>query len=305
MADVCRGCLEVSEGADWHPACLRALYGLDREPELDVDRARLHTLGLAMVGRTALSGVQRKISLGLTADRMTLRVAVEGAQYILKPASETFPALPENEHLTMRIAEVAGVRAPPRGLVRLADGSWAYIVRRFDRDEDGKLRQEDFCQLAGKATKEKYQGSAELCARLVKAYASEPGIAGRDLFRLMLVSWWTGNGDMHLKNFSLLCGRDGRHALAPAYDLLCTRLVIPGDRLALPVGGRDGGLTRRGWLEYAAYCGVPRRAAERVTKQVAAALAPASELVERSFLPDEMKAAYRDLLRERAGALTA
>ncbi len=272
-------------------------------PRFDVDRARLHTFALAMTGRTTLSGVQRKLSLGLTPDRMTLRAAEEGGQYILKPASETFPALPENEQVTMHLAAAAGVEVPAFGLVPLTDGSWAYIVRRFDRDPKGKLHQEDFCQLAGRASMEKYRDSAELCGRLVSRYASEPAIAPRALFRLLVVAWWTGNGDMHLKNFSLLRGRDGRHRLWPAYDLLCTRLVIPNDPLALPIGGRRNRLTRRGWLRFAEHAGLPEKAAIRVLGEVGAALQPALELVDRSFLPEGMKIAYSELLGERTVSL--
>lgn len=303
---VCDACLEPVDAPDrYHAACLDALFGAAHVPELDLDLARLHTFALAMVGRTSLSGVQRKVSLGLSTDRATLRVATDGLQFILKPQAATFPHLPENEHLTMQIARRAGLDVPPCALVSLRDGSLAYIVRRFDRLPSGrKLRMEDFCQLAERPAKDKYVGSAELCVRLVKRYATEPIVELRRLYRLLVVAWWTGNGDAHLKNFALLCGEDGRHRVAPAFDLLCTRLVIPDDRLALPVGGRDDRLGVGTWRRLAAYAGLPDRAAERVRAEVAAATPGACALVERSRLPAEMKAAYVDLLRTRGAALT-
>jgi serine/threonine-protein kinase HipA len=226
---VCPICL--GPGAP-HAECIRALYDADRPPAVDVELARLHTVALAMVGRISVSGVQRKLSVGLSADRSTLRISTDGRQFILKPQSETFPYLPQNEHVTMRMAALAGVEVPPCGLIELADGSVAYIVRRFDRpdprpERPHKLRMEDFCQLAEKPPKDKYAGSAELCARLVRRYADEPGVELVRLLRLLAFNWWVGNGDAHLKNFALLAGLDGRHRLSPAYDLLCTRLVIP------------------------------------------------------------------------------
>ena len=109
---------------------------------------------------------------------------------------------------TGRPVEIAGVEHPACGLLTLADGSLAYVVRRFDRpDGGGKLRQEDFCQ-----------------------YATEPAVESLKLFRQMVFCWWTGNGDMHLKNFSLLTGPDGTVRLSPAYDLLCTRVRPRGLR---------------------------------------------------------------------------
>lgn len=177
-------------------------------------------------------------------------------------------------------------------------------MERFDRPrEGGKRRQEDFCQLAEFSPKLKYEGSAELCVRLVRRYASEPGIATLALFRLLVFGWWTGNGDMHLKNVSLLAGADGRQNLSPAYDLLCTRLVIADDPLALPVDARRDRLDRATWMRFSAYAKLPTAAAARVLDLPGQALAAAEELCQRSYLPDEYKAAYVALLRERAGVL--
>lgn len=103
----------------------------------------------------------------------------------------------------MRMAKLVGLEVPPCGLVQLADGSLAYVVRHFDRTATAKLALEDFCQLAEKSPKDKYEGSAELCFKLVARFASEPGIEKAKLLRLLMFTWWTGNGDMHLKNLSL------------------------------------------------------------------------------------------------------
>ena len=100
--------------------------------------------------------------------------------------------------------------------------------------------------------REKYEGSAELCIRILRKYATEPLVEIQKLFRTFLFSWWTANGDMHLKNFSLLTTTEGVHRLSPAYDFVCTRLVLPDDdKQALSVGGRDKSLTRRTWFNFA------------------------------------------------------
>lgn len=297
----CLICLGPSDGAWYHDRCLRRLFGARSVPDVDIDLARLHTVALAMIGRTTLSGIQRKISVDLAIERGALRVALGVGHFILKPQSQTFPELPENELLTMRMAERVGIEIPPCGLVRLRDGTLAYIVRRFDRAADrAKRLQEDFCQLAEQPPKDKYEGSAELCVRLLRRYASEPLIDVLRLYRLIVFAWWTGNGDMHLKNFSLLRGEDGRYRLSPAYDLLCTRLVIPDDALALPVGGKRDRFTRQDWLEFARYGRIPDRSAERVLATIASSLDACVEMADRSFLSAPLKSSYRDLLRERA-----
>lgn len=197
-----------------------------------------------------------------------------------------------------------GPDVPACGLLRLRDGSLAYIVERFDRPRTGgKRRQEDFCQLAELSPKQKYEGSAELCVRLIRRFASEPGVATLALFRLLVFGWWTGNGDMHLKNLSLLTDDDGRHQLSPAYDLLCTRLVIADDPLALPVNARKERLDRGTWLRFAEYARIPPNAAARALALPLLTLPRALDLCERSFLPDEIKAAYAELLAERGRLL--
>jgi serine/threonine-protein kinase HipA len=305
MTRSCRICLDDVGGERvYHDRCLRALFGTAKVPKLDVEVRKLHTAALAMVGHTSLSGIQKKISVDLAADRETLQVAAEGGRFILKPQTETYPALPENEHLTTRLAQLVEIEVAPFGLVSLKDGTLAYIIRRFDRLPDGhKLRQEDFCQLAGLSPKEKYDGSAELCVRLLRKYASEPLIEILKLYRLLVFAWWSGNGDMHLKNFSLFTDEENVMRLTPAYDLICTRLVIQDDPLAMPITGNKDNLDRADWLKFARYCQLPEKTALRVLKSQASATDAAVALIDRSYLPEDQKTAYKDLVAERSAIL--
>lgn len=301
----CLICLDVlEETSEAHARCARQMFDAPGLPELDLDLARLHTVGLAMVGHSSLSGVQRKVSLRLSGPRATLRLEVGTGSYILKPQAQTFPHLPENEHVSLLLAAQCGIEVGASCLIKLKDGTMAFLTRRFDRVADRrKRRQEDFCQLAELPPKAKYEGSAELCFRLVRRYASEPGIDALRLYRLMLFCWWTGNGDAHLKNFSLFANGDGVQRLTPAYDLLSTRLVIPDDPLALPVGGKRAGLTRRSWIELGAYAGLPTKVVARELKNPARQLEAGEALIHRSFLPTGMKGDYCALIRERAALL--
>lgn len=305
MSRVCRICLGTVRGEkDYHDRCLRGLFRTSKVPTLDIQLSKLHTAALAMVGHSSVSGIQKKISLNLSADRATLQVAVEGGRYILKPQTETYPALPENEHLTTRLAQLVEIEVAPFGLVSLKDGSIAYVVRRFDRLDDGhKLRQEDFCQLAERSPKEKYDGSGELCVRLLRKYASEPLIEILKLYRLLVFVWWTGNGDMHLKNFSVLADEQGIMRLTPAYDLVCTRLVIEDDPLALPITGKQDNLDRGDWLKFAEYCQLPPKTAKRVLDTQRSVSDAAAKLIDCSFVADEQKKVYKDLMADRAARL--
>jgi serine/threonine-protein kinase HipA len=302
----CQSCGEPLQHGDrdYHAACLQVLFGTDSLPAIDMDLARLHTLALAMVGKVSLSGVQRKLSVRLDDKRATLQLALGDSRYILKPQAGTFPELPQNEWLTQRLAPLVDIEVPPSALIELADGSVAYIVKRFDRRDDGNKRaMEDFCQLSLLPPAGKYDGSAERCAKIVRRHASEPLIEVLRLFRQFVFAWWVGNGDMHLKNLALLRADDGRQVLSPAYDQLCTRLVIPGDTQALTVCGKQDNIGRGTWRECAERFGIGPKAAIAVLESIAAALPEALERVTAAPLPESMRDTYAELLRARTASL--
>lgn len=90
----------------------------------------------------------------------------------------------------------------------------------------GKLAMEDMCQLAGRLTEDKYRGSYEQIAKIIKLYSATPKLDLVNFYELVLFSFLTGNADMHLKNFSLLEHKKIGMVLSPAYDLANTALVV-------------------------------------------------------------------------------
>jgi len=299
---ICYGVVPGDSSRQAHGRCLRDLFGTGRMPKLDVDPSKLHLLGLQMAGQTTLSGVQRKIALGL--EHGVLKVSVPPTRYILKPGEERFPHLPENEHLCLLLARQAGFEVPPHGLIRLVDESLALIVRRFDRTDEGRrLPLEDFCQLGEKLPREKYDGSAELCAKLVRRFSAAPLIDLRELFRVLLFSWWIGNGDLHLKNLSLLTRERGEPRLSPVYDLVNTALVIPADQLALPIAGKRSNLRSADWMDLADRCDLPPEVVADLAGQMAGQTKTCIERIRRSFLPEDSRVRFAAQLVERESEL--
>ena len=303
----CPICLAESHGDfAYHPGCVESLFGTSAFPSLDVQLSNLYILAAKMAGKMSISGAQEKVSLTLSEDKAELRVASTGGKYILKPEPARFSAVPQNEHLTMRLASLSGIEVPPFGLVKLKDNSLAYMIKRFDRLDDGsKLHVEDFCQLSESPLRDKYRGTAELCVRILRKYATEPLLEVRKLFQMFLFSWWAANGDQHLKNFSLLATPENRQILAPAYDLVCTRLVIPDEEegLALSICGRKSNLNLKTWLSFAEYCRMPEPAARRLISSQIAVTEEAVDMIGRSFLSEEQKSHYKAMVRENSEIL--
>jgi serine/threonine-protein kinase HipA len=305
----CEICLEpAATDEHFHAKCIEYLFGTKNIPLLDFETGELYRLAAEMAGKMSISGVQEKLSLKLSGDKSSLEVAATGGRYILKPEPARFSSLPQNEHATMRLAKLVEIETPPFGLMTLKDGTKAYIIKRFDRLDDGtKLQVEDFCQLGEIPPKDKYEvGSAELCVQLLRKYASEPLVEILKFYRLFLFGWWVANGDMHMKNFSLLTSPEGVRRLSPAYDLVNTRLVIPtDDSLAIMMGGRKKKLTRRKWLDFADYCRIPRKAVQRLLDSQIDIQPEALSIIQNCLLPDKMKSQYTRIIEENTAILKA
>ncbi len=280
-------------------AHLRRVFGTPTLPTIRLSLAEAAFAAQQSAGKLSISGVQPKLSLGLEGGELVVRP--EGGRFILKPQTMTFPELPENEHLCMQLAAECGLRAAPNVLIRLADGSWAYLVRRFDRAGAGrKLPCEDMAQILGKT---KYEGSYEQVGKALRRYCSFPDLEAQYLFERVLFCFITGNGDQHLKNFSLLT-RDETVALSPAYDLVSSRIVIPNEaeELALSLNGRRNRIARRDFAGFADALGVALDFADS-TIEAYARRPWIRERIERSQLSSDRRNALVGLVRERLDRL--
>ncbi len=185
--------------------------------------------------RISISGVQEKASLRLK--KNILQLTATGGEYILKPIPadlDNIEAAPANEHITMQLAaQVYKMDVAKNAIIFFGDGEQAYITKRFDVMPDGnRCLKEDFASLLNKTSETgnknyKYEGSYSVMATAIEQYLPVAAIAKEKLFQLAVFNYLFSNGDAHLKNFSVIdYYQDGLYQLAPAYDLLCTRLHI-------------------------------------------------------------------------------
>lgn len=298
---------ELKEGqVDYHPACAKKLFGTKEAPKLTYIREDIGELAKQVIrSQTTLTGVQAKLSLDIRKggknepDRFTI-VGLWG-RFILKPQTERYRCLPELEDLTMRMAEAAKIAVVPHGLIRFADGELCYITRRIDRDKNGvKIAMEDMCQLSERLTEYKYKGSYEQIAKLIKKYSATPQLDLVNFWEVVVFSWITGNADMHLKNFSLYNNGMG-YVLTPAYDLLSTALVIPEDteELALTLNAKKRKLRREDFAKSISASGISEKVIENIGKKFRRSTAKWLQLIDDSFLPEDMKRQYKRLLIQR------
>lgn len=298
---------ELKEGqTDYHPSCAKKLYGVKTAPVLPYNRSQIGELAKRVVrAQTTLTGVQAKLSLDVNhgqknePDRFTI-VGLWG-RFILKPQTDTYRSLPELEDLTMHMAEAAKIAVVPHGLIKFDDGELCYITRRIDRQPDGsKTAMEDMCQLSERLTEYKYKGSYEQIAKLIKKYSAVPQLDLVNFWEVVVFSWITGNSDMHLKNFSLYKTPLG-FCLTPAYDLLSTLIVMPQDteELALTLNGKKRKIKRSDFEKAMTASGLNEKVIQNMANKFGKAISKWIDLIDNSFLPNDMKREYKRLIIKR------
>jgi serine/threonine-protein kinase HipA len=183
------------------------------------------------------------------------------------------------------------------------DDTLTYFIKRFDRKgQKDKVPIEDFAQLAGLSRDTKYNYSMEKVVQLVDAHCTFPAVEKVKLFKLVLFCFITGNEDMHLKNFSII-NQNGKIEISPCYDLLNTTIEInnASEELALTLKGRRKNLTKQMLIEYfgGESCELNDKVITNAVNSMIDAKPKWMEAIKHSFLSDEMKEKYIDVVESR------
>jgi len=266
------GALEVEPAGDW--------IRLGEDPEV-ADSAAEGYRGSADALRFSLAGLQLKFSAIQEArGGLTIPTQGVGGNWIVKLPSPAFAAVPENEFAMLTLAGRIGIEVPAIALVRVADvgnlppmlnlaGESALSIRRFDRLADGtRVHIEDFAQVFGVYPERKYERASYLnIARVLWTVAGEEAIA--EFLRRLVFNTLIGNGDMHLKNWSIIYPDWRTPRLAPAYDFVSTVAYLPNERLALGFGGsRDfAEMTYERFERFAVKAGLPAVLTRRTVRE--------------------------------------
>lgn len=274
--------------------------------------------------RLSVSGVQEKLSMVLDGKQLRLTREREQGQYILKPVPRDLKKVdqaPMNEHLTMQLAEqVFGIRTAANTLIFFADGTPAYLTRRFDLAADGrKWGSEDFASLAGKTSENagpnfKYNFSYEELGLVLRKFLPAWRVEIEKLFQLLVFNYLFSNGDAHLKNFSVLESAQGDYFLSPAYDLLNTRIHVDDTDFALSKGLFSDSYKSTEWQKqghpaYSDFMHLAERwkmRPKRAAKFLNSFLNKVEEvvvLVEQSYLIDSVKRSYLQYYRTKKNFL--
>lgn len=211
--------------------------------------------------------------------------------------------MPENEHVTMRIAEAFGIKTVKSSLIRLQSGELSYITKRIDRTDTGeKIHMLDMFQIT--EAFDKYKSSMEKVGKAIIEYSDNTLLDKLYFLELGIFSYLTGNNDMHLKNFSMIHSGE-IWTLAPAYDLLNVAIVNPDEteELALTLEGKKKKLQWENFERLGINLGLNEKQIKGIAKRFQKNKAIAFQWINNSFLSEEYKEKYKTLLEERYRSL--
>jgi serine/threonine-protein kinase HipA len=304
--------LAQNDEGDYHPKCIKAFYGNKFAPALPYRLDEMEKLAKqAAELSVTVPGVQPKLSLAWIKSnlengnngRLTIMDALEG-MYILKPQNASYEQMPENEHLSMKLAELLKIEVVPSNMIRLASGELCYITKRIDRKKDhSKIHMIDFLQIL--ELEDKYLGTMENLGKTIGELSVNTLMDKQRFFELTLFNYVIGNNDMHLKNFSLYLSDMG-WVLSPAYDLLNVKIVLPKDKddTALLLGGKKRNFNKGYFDRFGAVLQLNEKQITSVFKKLTAWLPKAILLIDNSFLNEQNKSKYKDLIIERVNLFT-
>ncbi len=303
--------LDANDTGDYHPTCIKAFYGTKAAPALPYRLDEMEKLAMEAVALSiTVPGVQPKLSLGWIKShledglngRLTIMDALEGL-YILKPQNTQYEQMPENEHLSMKLAALFKIEVVPSNMIRLASGELCYITKRIDRKKDNaKIHMIDFLQIM--ELEDKYLGTMENLGKTVGELSVNTLMDKLRFFELTLFNFIIGNNDMHLKNFSMWLSDIG-WVLSPAYDLLNVKIILTKDtdETALLLGGKKKNFDKGYFDRFGEVLKLNEKQINSVYKKLNIWLPKAIQLIDSSFLNDNNKIQYQHLITERVKQL--
>jgi serine/threonine-protein kinase HipA len=315
----CSGCLK-DDVMGFCSSCEKRLFNRSKiNPQLDFNWEDISKVIDGYPAGFSISGVQTKGFIGkATGTKLSPSLADgQNSIYIIKPLLSRFDLpsdSPANEHVTMQMAkQLFGIKTAECCFMRFANGTPAYVTRRFDynRDEE-KLNQEDFASVlqAKKDSDGKYKYDA-------KSYEDFGDVLSPlnkvEFIRILIFNFLAGNGDAHLKNFSLLETPDGDMQLSPSYDLMNTKIHVNDSPIALNLfrelertslpRGQAYTYAIKDFIELGKRFGLRDKLLEKIVKEFEGKEDKIKEMINKSFLSDKARKKYLETVKKNYALL--
>ncbi len=251
----CIGAIRIVENAENEKAEYE-LLSMERVCELATEGATKST-EILLDTHLSLAGASGKVGLYYdeSGDSWYLPRGLAPSTHIVKQSHVRLSHLVLNEQLCMLTAGLSAIDVPESFIINTGAGTdqeILYATKRYDRtfrntrsvsglSVPDRLHQEDFAQALGIPSEAKYEREKQDYLRrifeMIRAYTTNPIAEQIKLWKILVFHFLIGNGDGHIKNFSLLYSNDLKMiTLSPAYDIVCTGIYHLSDAMSLYIG---------------------------------------------------------------------
>ena len=301
----CPSCFKPLSPHQVHTICTTEMWGTQKKLRVELHPTDPARPFYNTIHGGSISGAQKKGLFRLSSKGHLIPTPKE-AQYILKPKG-SFNELPENEHVTMAIAKKTGFEVPPFSVLHMDNMGVVFAIKRFDRSNDKPLMVEDMAQVTQLHSDNKYDSSCERVAKCIKQLSSAPQIDLTKFYRRIIFCYFIANGDMHLKNWSLLENpkAEGQWKLSPCYDLLNTRLAIEKEShdIGLLLNGKSRKLRKGDFQKFGQSLSLTARATEKPFSELDHWWDVTKDLVNKCLLSQSSKKRYLEIVKQRYNVL--
>lgn len=310
----CFGCLK-DDVEGFCSSCEKRLFDRSKiNPQLNFNWEDISKVIDGYPAGFSISGVQTKGFIGkATGTELSPSLADgENSIYIIKPLLSRFDLpsdSPANEHVTMQMAkQLYGIRTAECCFMRFANGTPAYVTRRFDYNKDEeKLNQEDFASVL--QAKKDNDGKYKYIAKSYEDFGDVLSPLNKvEFIRILIFNFLTGNEDAHLKNFSLLETSDGDMQLSPSYDLMNTKIHVNDSPIALNLfrelertslpKGQTYTYAIKDFIQLGKRFGLKDKLLEKIVKEFEGTENKMKEMINKSFLSDKAKKKFSETVEK-------
>lgn len=262
LTNLGKECLGAIKILDENPAEIKAEYQrlTDSEVRNLAKEGAAESAQLVAKSHLSLTGASGKVGLYYNERERQWYLPVGDAPstHIVKQSHVRLKRIVANEQLCLMTAANLGIDIPESFIINLGnaeDENVLFATRRYDRITESsvkklsgmtvpyRLHQEDFAQALGISSYSKYEKNNENYLKklfdTIRNYSSDPIADQLKLWDICIFNYLIGNTDNHIKNLSLLYGKDMKSIrLAPAYDIVSTMIYESStENMALSIGG--------------------------------------------------------------------